>query len=62
MLHVEVSQDTLVAVADSYRVDIVDADGNVVASTNPDDPNLVGQVLTPIIGGTLGSAGPTRSP
>ncbi|WP_236765718.1 Ig-like domain-containing protein [Acinetobacter junii] len=57
VLHVEVSQEALVAVADGYRVDIVDAAGNIVASTNPNDPNLVGQVLTPIIGGTLGLSG-----
>ncbi|WP_204379459.1 beta strand repeat-containing protein, partial [Acinetobacter junii] len=57
VLHVEVSQEALVAVADGYRVDIVDAAGNIVASTNPNDLNLVGQVLTPIIGGTLGLSG-----
>ncbi|KWT64832.1 hypothetical protein APV28_4973 [Comamonas testosteroni] len=57
VLHVEVSQQALVAVADGYRVDIVDATGKVIASTNPNDPNLVGQVLTPIIGGTLGVSG-----
>uniref|UniRef100_UPI000D6909FC beta strand repeat-containing protein n=1 Tax=Acinetobacter baumannii TaxID=470 RepID=UPI000D6909FC len=57
VLHVEVSQEALVAVADGYRVDIVDEFGNIVASTNPNDPNLVGQVLTPIIGGALGVSG-----
>ncbi|WP_201281865.1 S-layer family protein, partial [Alteromonas sp. KUL106] len=41
---VEVSQTALVAVADSYRVDIVDADGNVVATAMTPDNPLIGDV------------------
>ncbi|CAB9493000.1 BapA/Bap/LapF family large adhesin [Alteromonas macleodii] len=41
---VEVSQTALVAVADAYRVDIIDADGNVVASAMTPDNPLIGDV------------------
>ncbi|KHT44528.1 hypothetical protein RJ41_16790 [Alteromonas marina] len=41
---VEVSQTALVAVADAYRIDIVDADGNVVASAMTPDNPLIGDV------------------
>ncbi|TKB04907.1 Ig-like domain repeat protein [Alteromonas portus] len=51
---VEVSQTALVAVANGYRVDIVDADGNVVASaTTPDSP-LVGDAVGLNVLGLLG--------
>ncbi|VEL96022.1 Ig-like protein group 3 [Alteromonas sp. 76-1] len=41
---VEVSQTALVAVADAYRVDIIDADGNVVATAMTPDNPLIGDV------------------
>ena len=41
---VEVSQTALVAVADSYRIDIVDSDGNVVATAMTPDNPLIGDV------------------
>ncbi|APD85416.1 Ig-like domain repeat protein [Alteromonas sp. Mex14] len=41
---VEVSQTALVAVADAYRIDIVDADGNVVATAMTPDNPLIGDV------------------
>ncbi|MCQ8849646.1 Ig-like domain-containing protein [Alteromonas stellipolaris] len=44
-LVVEVSQTALVAVADSYRVDIIDADGNVVATAMTPDNPLIGDAV-----------------
>ena len=41
---IEVSQTALVAVADAYRVDIIDADGNVVATAMTPDNPLIGDV------------------
>ena len=41
---VEVSQTALVAVGDAYRIDIVDAEGNVVASAMTPDNPLIGDV------------------
>ncbi|MBR9783526.1 MAG: Ig-like domain repeat protein, partial [Gammaproteobacteria bacterium] len=51
---VEVSQTALVAVANGYRVDIVDADGNVVASATAPDSPLVGDALGLNVLGLLG--------
>ncbi|MDP2536167.1 Ig-like domain-containing protein [Alteromonas stellipolaris] len=42
---VEVSQTALVAVADAYRVDIIDADGNVVATAMTPDNPLIGDAV-----------------
>ncbi|MFZ8198846.1 BapA/Bap/LapF family large adhesin [Alteromonas portus] len=51
---VEVSQTALVAVANGYRVDIVDADGNVVASATAPDSPLVGDAVGLNVLGLLG--------
>ncbi|MBJ2127636.1 Ig-like domain repeat protein [Alteromonas sp. IB21] len=51
---VEVSQTALVAVANGYRVDIVDADGNVVASATAPDSPLVGDALGLNVLGLIG--------
>ncbi|NOH59111.1 Ig-like domain repeat protein, partial [Alteromonas sp. 07-89-2] len=51
---VEVSQTALVAVANGYRVDIVDADGNVVASATAPDSPLIGDAVGLNVLGLLG--------